>query len=177
MKITYFVAASLDGFIATKDGDVSWLEGHDTGASEAELEVFMAEADGLVMGRGTYDFVFDYGSWPYGDKPTWVFTHRELPRLENANLIVTSDVDLVIQDAKLKELHHLWLVGGGQLASTFLERNLISHIRITQLPVKLTDGIPIFSRHQMEDIPCESRRVTEHGGVKQVDICIRSTVA
>ena len=86
MKITYYVAKSLDGFIAKKDGDISWLNDLNIDMTNAGYDYFFASIDGLVMGRNTYDFIFDYGSWPYGDKPTWICTNRRLKSLEGANL-------------------------------------------------------------------------------------------
>lgn len=92
MKITYSAAASLDGFIAREDGDVSWLDEMDIGTNDTGLEEFFGTIDGLVMGRKTYDFVFNYGSWPYEDKPTWVCTHSDLEPLEGANLIIADAI-------------------------------------------------------------------------------------
>ena len=57
MKITYYVATSLDGFIAKEDGDVSWLDDMNIDVKHTGLEDFFAGIDGLVMGRNTYDFV------------------------------------------------------------------------------------------------------------------------
>ncbi len=70
MKITYYVATSLDGFIAKKGGDISWLDDMNIDMADAGYDDFFTSVDGLVMGRNTYDFIFNYGSWPYGDKPT-----------------------------------------------------------------------------------------------------------
>ena len=86
MRITYSVAASVDGFIAREDGDVSWLDEMNIDSNGTGLEEFFRSIGGLVMGRKTYDFVFNYGSWPYEDKPTWVCTHSDIEPLEGANL-------------------------------------------------------------------------------------------
>ena len=79
MKITYYVATSLDGFIAKEDGDVSWLDDMNIDVKHTGLEDFFAGIDGLVMGRNTYDFVFDYGSWPYHRRLCDI--RRSVPRL------------------------------------------------------------------------------------------------
>ncbi len=102
MKITYAAAVSSDGFIAREDGDVAWLDEVDASSSQAELEEFFRGVGGLVMGRKTYDFVFNYGSWPYEDKPTWVCTSRQLERINGANLMVTADIqDVLLQAVSL----------------------------------------------------------------------------
>jgi len=62
---------SSDGYIARDDGDVSWLDEANIDESPSSYDEFFARVDGLAMGRGTYDFIFNYGSWPYGDVCTW----------------------------------------------------------------------------------------------------------
>ena len=126
MKITYYVATSSDGFIATENGDVSWLDDLNIDMTDTGYDDFFASIDGLVMGRNTYDFVFDYGSWPYEDKPSWVCTSNELEILEGANLRISKLPNDVIKEARAKDLKHLWLVGGGKLASAFLEKRLLN---------------------------------------------------
>lgn len=173
MKITYSAAASLDGFIAREDGDVSWLNDMNIGPEETGLEEFFRGIDGLVMGRNTYDFVFDYGSWPYEGKPTWVCTHRDLQPLKGANLTVVGGVADAVTGATSKAVEHLWLVGGGRLASSFLAEGLITHLSISEMPIELECGIPLFSDHNLDDIACVERTVTKKSGFRQIDITIK----
>ena len=72
MKITYYVATSLDGYMSREDGAVSWLDDISIDIAETGYADFFANIDGFVMGRNTYDFIFNYGLWPYGSKPTWI---------------------------------------------------------------------------------------------------------
>ena len=174
MKITYYVATSLDGFIAREDGDVSWLDDMNIDMNETGYDDFFASIDGLVMGRNTYDFVFNYGSWPYEDKPTWVCTSRELEILEGANLKIVKTADDVVKEAESKGLKHLWLVGGGKLASSFLEKGLLTHLSISEIPVKLESGIPLFAAHKLEDISSEKKEVIQKNGFRQIEIAIRT---
>lgn len=172
MKITYSVAASLDGFIAREDGDVSWLDEMAIDASETGLEEFFRGIDGLVMGRGTYDFVFNYGSWPYEDKPTWVCTRREIQLMAGANLIVVGEIDEVVSGAEERDLKHLWLVGGGHLAYAFLARGLITHVSIAEMPIRLGRGIPLFSKHTLDEIAIEQRNIIQKEGFRQIEITL-----
>ncbi|MEM9450936.1 MAG: dihydrofolate reductase family protein [Cyanobacteria bacterium P01_E01_bin.6] len=173
MKITYSVAASRDGFIAREDGDVSWLDEMNIDSNETGLEEFFRSIDGLVMGRRTYDFVFNYGSWPYENKPTWVCTHSALQPIEGANLIVVGDIDNVVNGAVTRGIEHLWLVGGGQLASSFLAKGLITNLSIAEMPIKLERGIPLFSNHKLDDIAIEQRNVIQKDGFRQIEIALR----
>lgn len=173
MRVTYYCAMSCDEFIATEAGDVSWLDELDVDDSASSYEAFFASVDGLVMGRATYDFVFDYGSWPYGDLPTWVFTHRPLEPLAGANLRPVQSIDEFLLQTEAAKLQHIWLVGGGQLASSFLERDLLSHISITESPVALKTGIPLFAAHSLKSIKALSRSSIQKQGCKQIDIVLR----
>ena len=173
MKITYAAATSLDGFIAREDGDVSWLDKMNIDENETGLAAFFAGVDGLMMGRNTYDFIFDYGAWPYEDKPTWVCTQSELEPLKGANLIVVSDIKDVMEGAAGKGLEHLWLVGGGQLASAFLSQGLLTNVSISEMPIRLGTGIPLFAEHTLEEIPTENRNVIQKNGYRQIEIVIK----
>lgn len=172
MKITYAVATSLDGYLARDDGDVSWLDELNIDMQEAGLEEFMASVDGLLMGRGTYDFVFNYGSWPYGEKPTWVFTRQSLEPLNGANLSVVDEIKSAMDDANSLGLKHLWLIGGGKLASSFLDEGLITDLSISEMPVILGSGIPLFASHELDQIESEHKTVTERKGFRQIDIAV-----
>lgn len=174
MKITYSAAASLDGFIAREDGDVSWLDKMNIGSNETGLEEFFRAIDGLVMGRKTYDFVFNYGSWPYEDKPTWVCTRSDLQPLQDANLIVVGDIDDVVSGAATRGIEHLWLVGGGRLASSFLAKGLITNLIISEMPIKLESGIPLFSDHNLDEILFDERNVINKVGFRQIEIVINN---
>lgn len=174
MKITYAVATSRDGFIAREDGDVSWLEEVGDKTEDTNLAEFFACVDGLIMGRHTYDFVWNYGTWPYQDKPTWVCTHRELEPLEGANLLVVDSIDDVIAGASRNRFQHLWLIGGADLASSFLDAGLVTHLSITELPIDLGNGIPLFARHDLQEIPVAKKETVEKNGFRQIEMTISS---
>ena len=87
--VTIHMAASLDGFIARKDGRVDWLETSDefVGGDTMDpgfVEAFLKTIDCYVMGSRTYETALSFEAkglgWSYGDKPTFVLTSRELPR-------------------------------------------------------------------------------------------------
>lgn len=173
MKVTYSVASSQDGFIAREDGDVSWLDEMNVDTADTDLEQFFHRIDGLVMGRGTYDFVFNYGSWPYEDKPAWVCTRNDIELLAGANLVVAAKIEDAISQARTRGFEHLWLVGGGKLASSFLTGGWLTHLSICELPIQLKRGIPLFADHRVNDIPCKHRQVVEHERFRQIEIAIQ----
>ncbi len=144
MDIVYYVACSLDGFIATESGGVDWLSPYNS--SEFGYADFYAPIDALLMGSHTYEFTLGQGDWPSADKPSWVFTHRDLPVADPSVTLTHDDPTDVVDALRTEGYEHVWLMGGGELASSFLTRGLISHYMIWIIPVVLGAGIPLFSR-------------------------------
>ena len=144
VEIVYYVAASLDGFIATLDGGVDWLPRLEPDGEDFGYRAFFDSVDGLVMGRTTYDKTRRHAAWPYPHKPCWVFTHRPLEG-EPPEVIQTSlpPASLVVEMDRYK-LKRVFLVGGGRLASQFQREGLISEYNIGLVPVILGSGVPLF---------------------------------
>ncbi|MEL6327006.1 MAG: dihydrofolate reductase family protein [Cyanobacteria bacterium J06626_23] len=145
MKVTYYVASSLDGYIAKADGDVSWLDNLGISMAETGYGDFFSTVDALVMGRKTYEFVYEYGSWPYGDKPTWVCRRNAIAPIEGCNLKNAAEPLGVVAEANALGVGHLWLVGGGVLASALIQNRLLTHVSISQMPILLGGGIRLFA--------------------------------
>jgi len=144
MKVTYYVASSLDGYIAKEDGDVSWLEDLNISMEDAGYDKFYSTVDALVMGRKTYEMVVSFGQWPYGDKPVWVCSSNKISPIEGSNLQAGSTPEEASKAANEMNIKHLWLVGGGSLASSFLEYNLLTNISLSLMPIILGSGIKLF---------------------------------
>lgn len=143
-----YIATSLDGFIATSDGGIEWLdeipnpEQNDFGYAD-----FMRGIDALVMGRKTFEKILTFGVWPY-DKPVFVLTRRkmEVPQeLEGSAEVINGTLRDVV--AQLKEFgHHNLYIDGGITIQSFLEEDLIDEMIITRVPVLLGNGIPLFGK-------------------------------
>jgi dihydrofolate reductase len=144
MKVTYYVASSLDGYIAKEDGDVSWLEELDISMEDAGYDDFFSTVDALVMGRKTYEMIVSFGQWPYGDKPVWVCSSNSITPIEGSNLQAGSTPEEAYNAANEMTIKHLWLVGGGNLAASFLEKNLLTNISLSLMPIILGSGIKLF---------------------------------
>ncbi len=156
--VRYFCAATLDGYIAESDDSLGWLlgyegtfEGADSDEKMGGYESFYEEIGALVMGSVTYEWVLEHGEdWPYGGKPTWVLSSRELPRPEG------DDVDVRVVEASVPDVMDemreaagegdIWVVGGGNVASQFADRGLLDTLELTVVPVVLGTGKPLFDR-------------------------------
>jgi dihydrofolate reductase len=145
VEIVYYVATSLDGFIATLDGGIDWLPRQDPEGEDFGYRAFYDSVDGLIMGRLTYDKIRRHAAWPYPRKPCWVFSHRPLES-EPPEVIQTAQplAELVAEMDRYK-LKRIFLVGGGKLASQFQRQGLITEYDIGLVPVILGSGTPLFA--------------------------------
>ena len=140
MEIVYYVACSLDGYIADRQGSVDWLNAIDDGEEDYGYEEFNQTLDGIVMGSRTYEFVLDHGEWVYPDHPSWVFTRRELPLAHPTVTLTKEDPTDLVASLASRGLSRIWLVGGGALAASFASERLITEFRIAVVPVLLGGG-------------------------------------
>ena len=152
------MVASLDGFIAKKDNSVSWFETADhyeKGATVTEQDAvdFLKTIDCYVMGARTYEHALElsksYG-WAYGDKPTIVLTHRNLP-VERPNIeLYAGDLSQLVNDRLKPNYKNVWLAGGATLANDFIRLKLADEIRLSIMPIILGDGVPFFNQTGQE---------------------------
>lgn len=150
MKITVFMATSLDGFIADENGGVDWLNEVSQNADPEEdygYQDLIAKVDALVMGRNTFDTVLSFeGPWPYGDLPVRVISSREAPATLPAGANISflgGTPESLIDQLTEKGIQHIYL-DGGTLIRSFLDAGYISEFILTQVPAMLGKGIPLF---------------------------------
>jgi dihydrofolate reductase len=149
-KITLHMVSSLDGFIASKDNSVSWLDSaqavYEAGVSLSEEEVvaFLKSVDCYVMGSRTYEHALELG-WPYGDTPSVVVTGRKLSSTRKSVEFYSGDLKTLVDVKLTHRYRNIWLVGGAMLCQRFLELGLVDEIRLTIAPVLLGEGLRLFS--------------------------------
>lgn len=158
MKTQYYTASSLDGFIATEDHSLEWLFTlADIG--ESSYPEFIANIGAIAMGSGTYEWLLrnadaviaEVGSpWPY-TQPVWVFSHRNLPTIPDANIhYVQGDVrEHHANMCDAAEGKNIWVVGGGELAAQFYDAGLLDEMIIQIGSVTLGKGKPVFPRQAL----------------------------
>ena len=143
-EIILYIAASLDGFIARKDGGIDWLSLADSDETDYGFSDFYRSVDALVMGSRTYEQIVDMGDWPYSGKPSWVLTHRKLQSGRGDVFITSSQPDIVVGDMEARGYRKIWLVGGAELTSSFRKLGLVTEYIVSIIPVILGDGVPLF---------------------------------
>ena len=155
-KIKLFIASSLDGYIAKKDGSVDWLpENVDSGYAP-----FYSSIDTILMGKKTYEQILTFGKYPYKDKTSYVFT-RNTNKQKDENVEFTSDVKEFVEKLISSSGKDIWLVGGSDIASTFLNHKLVDELILSVIPVVLGKGIPLFNNIK-EEIKLELTKTTEY---------------
>ena len=154
-RVTIHMAASLDGFIARKDGRVDWLEtsdefpGGDT-MDPGFVEAFLKTIDCYVMGSRTYETALGFEArglgWSYGDKPTFVLTRRELPRIRDSVEFYSGDLVKFVNGRLRPAFRSIWFVGGAEVSRECLRFGLADEVRYSILPILIGDGIPFFEK-------------------------------
>jgi dihydrofolate reductase len=154
-RVTIHMAASLDGFIARKDGSVDWLETADEFAGGETLEpgfveAFLKTIDCYVMGSRTYETALGFEAkglgWAYGDKPTFVLTSRDLPRTRETVEFYSGDLAQFVNEQLRPRFRGIWFVGGGAVCGECLRLKLADEVRYSILPIVIGDGIRFFER-------------------------------
>ena len=146
MSNCVYIATSLDGFIAAKDGGLDWLmEIPNPDKSDYGFADFIKRVDALVMGRNTFDKVLTFNEWPY-TKPVFVLSNslREIPEdLSGKVETVKGDVRDVMKSLNQQGYENLY-IDGGKVIQSFLKEDLIDELIITRIPILLGKGIPLF---------------------------------
>jgi dihydrofolate reductase len=152
-RVTIHMAASLDGFIARKNGSTEWLETSDEFAGGEEMDpafvdAFLKTIDCYVMGSRTYETALNFEAkglgWVYGDKPTFVLTTRDLPRTRDAVEFHSGDLTQWVDGHLKPKFRSIWFVGGGAVSAQCLRLGLADEVRYSILPILIGDGIRFF---------------------------------
>ena len=152
-RVTIHMVASLDGFIARKDGRVDWLETSDEYAggetlTAASIQEFLKTIDCYVMGSRTYETALRFEQqglgWAYGDKPTVVLTRRDLPRPRENVEFYSGDLRQLMDTRLRPAFRSIWVVGGAAVATDCLRSGVADEVRYSIAPVLIGDGIRFF---------------------------------
>jgi dihydrofolate reductase len=153
----YYTATSLDGFIADAEHSLEWLfarNREDDGP--LTYREFIAQVGAVAMGATTYEWILDHEftdtdpaewKWPY-EIPCWVFTHRRLRVVPEAQIEFTSADVATVHEEMVRAAggRNVWIVGGGDLAGQFADAGLLDEVIVWIAPVTLGAGAPLLSR-------------------------------
>ena len=169
-RVTIHMVASLDGFIARRDGRVDWLEisdhfeDGDTMTPEF-IEGFLKGIDCYVMGSRTYETALEFEAkglgWAYGDKPTFVLSHRSLPKTRSSVELYSGDLERLVDERLKPRFESIWFVGGGAVSASCLRLGIADEVRYSILPIVIGDGLSFFQGLD-RDVPLHLREVTAY---------------
>lgn len=143
-EVVLYIAYSLDGFIAKKDGSVDWLVKYNEGGEDYGFSEFSKTIGAGIMGATTYLQGLEEG-WMDRKMPTYVITHRKLEKPAGTKVrFYSGDLKTLVADIRKQTKKDIWLVGGGKLAREFLREGLVNRIIISVIPEILGEGIPLF---------------------------------
>lgn len=154
-RVTIHMAASLDGYIARKDGSVDWMETSDEFADGDTMdpefvESFLKTIDCYVMGSRTYETALGFEAkglgWAYGDKPTFVLTTRDLPRTRESVEFYSGDLAGLVNGRLRPKFRRIWIAGGGAVAGECLRLGLADEVSYAILPILIGAGISFFEK-------------------------------
>lgn len=153
MKKTIHIACSLDGFIADSENRIAWLENLSTNPEVgSRIGPFIEKADGVVMGRATYETCLAFEQWPYPDKVTLVVTSSDGPPTTPSTYFLKSDA--ILEKAESLGIQNLWIVGGGMLNGYMVERGWVDELYVTIAPIVLGNG-----RSLMASLPIATKLI------------------
>jgi dihydrofolate reductase len=141
-KLTYYVAATLDGHIAHEDGSFDGFPWHDDVVADffRELEKF----DTVLMGRKTYEVGLEQGKTsPYPAMRQILFSRSMEESPDEAVELVRTDAAEFVRGLKEEEDQEIWLCGGAEIASALMAAGLVDEIVVKLNPVLFYSGIPL----------------------------------
>ena len=153
MKVLVYIGTSLDGFIAIKDRNIDWLVQFANDEAIDAYKEFIKRVEAIVIGRGTFNKVLSFPSWPY-DKPVFVLTTSmsKVPdTLTGKATILSMKPDELINYLSNKGISSIY-VDGGKVIQDFLTENLVNELIVSKAPILLGSGIPLFG-YLDHDIP------------------------
>lgn len=178
-KVSVFIATSLDGFIARKDGSIDWLEEANATVPNGEdcgYQAFFDSVDTLLMGRKTFEKVLTFEAWPYGDKRVVVLStqlNEVPPQLSKTVSITKSSPNKILEELSAEGAKHVYL-DGGRAIQNFLMENLIDEITITTIPVLLGEGISLFGKIKNDILLTHLKTHTYENGFVQNTYRVRA---
>jgi len=140
MKVTLYIAQSLDGYVASKNGSVSWLDEFSNTGEDYGYKSFIDSVDTVTQGYTTYKQFED----KHAGKNSYVFTNDLDREVVDGVTFVKGSTKKFIDGLDKNTHKHVWLVGGPNLLAAFLNENQVDELVLFTMPVFLRDGIPLF---------------------------------
>lgn len=147
-KVKLSIACSIDGYIATLDGDISFLDQVAIPDEDYGYHAFIETIDTVIMGRKTYEKIRSFDiPFPHVHEKVYVFSHQKTGHDDHVTF-VNEDVQSFIDHLKHQPGKDIFLDGGANLIQSFMKVNLMDEMTLSIIPVTLGEGISLFLPHQ-----------------------------
>ncbi|PHM74066.1 dihydrofolate reductase family protein [Xenorhabdus kozodoii] len=171
-KLIYYVAATMDGYIATQDHELGWLYDYPPGDDATPYDAFYQNIGATIMGAGTYEWIMKNaaGEWPYRNIPSFILSSRNLTISADINAAVTQDSpqNIAIQARAAAKGKDVWLIGGGKTAASFADAGELQQLFITTVPVFLGSGIPVLPVSQTVSVTPNQQKCLRNGVIETI---------
>jgi len=170
--LIYYVAATLDGYIATQQHKLDWLDNFSLGDDATPYDDFYETVGAVVMGSQTYDWIMSNSpdDWPYQDVPAFVMSNQDLSAHTNLDItFVRGDAGAIAAKARhAAKGKNVWLVGGGKTAACFADAGELQQLFITTIPVFLGSGVPVLPVDHALEVVLRKQRTLQSGAMEYV---------
>jgi dihydrofolate reductase len=167
-KIIVHIATSADGYIARRNGEIDWLTNRPAPKDFYGLPAFERSIDARILGRKTFDLSVELGATFSGDKQHYVFSRHPAQNPAPAGVqFVTEPITVFVERLRKEPGKNIWMMGGGELISSFLDERAIDEFIISVVPIFIGEGIPLIAPRRL-DVPLRllSRRGYSDGVVQ-----------
>jgi dihydrofolate reductase len=168
-KIQLYIASSIDGYIAKEDDSIDWLtELPNPNGIDHGYHDFISNVDTVIMGRKTYDEILGFGvEWPYANCKSYVVSKNEDYQIKTENTSLISSIhESTIKGLKKDSTKNIWIIGGGELITHFMNINAIDEMMICIIPIVIGKGKQLFPNQPKEtNFILQKSEVFETGAV------------
>lgn len=174
-ETVYYVAQSLDGFIADRDESLEWLLAFGFDDFQQQYDEFLSGVGAIVMGAGTLRWLAASGEpWAYEGTPVWVLTSSDPPAIDGAVFTATADAAAAIEAARqAANGGDVWIVGGGATAASLIDAGLLDRLHLTVMPITLGAGSRV-APHTRTGVPWHLESARPIGAAGAVELRYRA---
>ncbi len=150
-RVIVYIATSLDGFVARKDDDISWLDPFSGGGEDYGYQDFMRTIGTAVMGARTYEQSLIHPERLLIGLKNYVLSRRLLPIAPGIDTVFwNGSLTSLVKKIRTESEQDIFIAGGGQVVLRFLDERLVDEICQFIVPVILTEGIPLYTGLRQE---------------------------
>jgi dihydrofolate reductase len=172
-RIRYAVATSLDGYIASPNGEYDWI----LADPEIDFAGMMAQFDTMLMGRRTYEAMGAVEGPGSQGMDVWVVSRTLKPEDHPAVTVVAENVDERLRQLRAQPGKDIWLFGGGDLFRSLLEMDKVDTVEVAVMPVFLGGGVSLLPAPAVRrSLSLTAHRVYAHTGTVSLEYAVQPTI-